>query len=603
MRGLGPFLRDAWRLARPYFTTSEERWSARGLLLVIIVLNLSLVGMSVVLNFWNRVIYNALQDKDWNSFIDLLFWYRRGANGFPMPGFCWIAVVYIVIAVYRTYLNQWLRIRWRRWLTEHYLNRWLSDRAYYRINLLAGATPLAEGQAGASASTSGVGTDNPDQRISDDLNSFVTDSLALSLDLLSNVVSLLSFLSILWSLSGSVRVFGVEIPGYMVWVALVYSALGTWLTHLIGRPLAMLNFARQRVEADFRFALVRLRENVEGVALYGGEDEEHRGLAARFAAVIANWWAIMQRTKKLNAFVASFGQIANVFPMVVAAPRFFAGTMTLGDLFQTADAFGQVQGSLSWVVTAYTQLASWRATVERLTTFHRAIDAARAAAQEGVMADTGGAEDYRMEDVTLALPNGQPLLSDAVLDLPAGQSVVITGRSGSGKSTLFRALAGIWPFGSGRVHRPAGTTTLFLPQRPYIPLGTLRHAISYPSPVSAFDDATVRDALRTAGLGNLEPRLDEEDLWAQRLSGGEQQRLALARALLAKPDWLFLDEATASLDPQAEAELYATLKQRLPHTTFVSIAHRPAVTGLHERHLVFERPGDGPGHLVDADAG
>ncbi len=594
MRGLGPFIRDAWRLARPYFTRSDERWSARLLLVVIIALNLSLVGMSVMLNFWNRAIYNSLQDKDWISFVKLLFWYRPMPGGFPMPGFCEIAVVYIGIAVYRTFLRQWLQIRWRRWLTEHYLNRWLANRAYYRINLASSA-------AAAEHRGSGIGTDNPDQRIADDLNSFVTDTLVLSLDLLSNIVSLFSFLSILWALSGSITVLGLEIRGYMVWVALVYSVFGTCFAHLIGRPLAALNFNQQRLEADFRFSLVRLRENVEGVALYGGEDDEHRSLSERFAGVVGNWWAIMQRMKKLNGFVASFGQIANVFPMVVASPRYFAGVMTLGDLFQTSDAFGQVQGSMSWFVTAYSSLASWRATVERLTTFHRAIDAADAAVGEGPTVDTEAAGDgYRAEDMTLALPNGQPLLADASFALERGRSVVITGRSGSGKSTLFRALAGIWPFGNGRVHRPAGTTSLFLPQRPYIPLGTLRHAITYPGNASGFDDATVRDALRASGLGNLEPRLDDEDLWAQRLSGGEQQRLALARALLLKPDWLFLDEATASLDPEAEAELYATLRERLPKTTFISISHRPAVTGLHERHLVFERLADQPGRLAEA---
>jgi putative ATP-binding cassette transporter len=593
MRGLGPFIGDAWRLARPYFTRSDERWSARLLLVVIIALNLSLVGMSVLLNFWNRAIYNSLQDKDWLSFVKLLFWYRPMAGGFPMPGFCEIAVVYIGIAVYRTFLRQWLQIRWRRWLTEHYLDRWLRNRAYYRINLASAA-------AAVEHRGSGIGTDNPDQRIADDLKTFTDDSLLLSLDLLSNIVSLFSFLTILWGLSGSVSLLGFEIPGYMVWVALLYSACGTVFAHLIGRPLAILNFNQQRLEADFRFALVRLRENVEGVALYGGEADEHHSLSGRFAALIANWWAIMQRMKKLNGYVASFGQIANVFPMVVASPRYFAGAMTLGDLFQTADAFGQVQGSMSWFVTAYSSLASWRATVERLTSFHRAIEAADAAVGEGPVVDSAAPEGYRAEGMTLALPNGQKLLADASFTLEPGQSVVITGRSGSGKSTLFRALAGIWPFGSGRVHRPAGSSALFLPQRPYIPLGTLRHAITYPAGAAGFDDAAVRDALRASGLGHLEPRLDDEDLWAQRLSGGEQQRLALARALLLKPDWLFLDEATASLDPEAEAELYSTLRVRLPKTNFISISHRPAVTGLHERHLVFERLADQPGRLAEA---
>jgi putative ATP-binding cassette transporter len=584
MRGLGPFLRNAWRLAKPYFN-SEERWSARGLLAAIVALNLSMVGMTVVLNFWNRAIYNSLQDKDWNSFFSLLFWYRRGDGGIMgiMPGFCEIAVVYIVVAVYRTYLNQWLQIRWRRWLTTHFLDEWLAHRAYYRISL------------------SGTGTDNPDQRISEDLRSFCADSLALSLDLLSNVVTLFSFLSILWSLSGSVSLLGIAIPGYMVWVALIYSVFGSWLAHLVGRPLIGLNFRQQAVEADFRFSLVRLRENVEGVALYGGEADEKQGLTERFSAVIGNWWSIMQRTKALNAFVAGFGQIASVFPLVVAAPRYFSGQMTLGSLFQTLDAFGQVQGAMSWFVTAYGSLASWRATVDRLVSFHEAIQAAHRAAGEGVLAATDATGGYGLDGVTLALPDGRTLLDHTDLSLTAGRSVLISGRSGSGKSTLFRALAGIWPFGGGRVHRPAGSS-LFLPQRPYIPLGTLRHAVSYPAATDAYDDATVRAALDAAGLGHLAARLDAQDNWAQTLSGGEQQRLALARALLAKPDWLFLDEATASLDPEAETAMYATLRRCLPDTTIISIAHRPEFAALHERHLVFERADDGPGRLTEAAA-
>jgi len=583
MRGLGPFLRDAWRLTRPYFMLSDERWSARALLAAIVVLNLALVGMTVILNFWNRAFYNTLQDKDWKGFFDLLLLYRVDKDGF-MPGFCVIAAVYIVVAVYRTYLNQWLRIRWRRWMTERFLASWLTDRAYYRISLQA-------------AAGNGIGTDNPDQRIAEDLNSFVADTLALSLDLLSNVVTLFSFLTILWGLSGPAEIFGVSIPGYMVWAALLYSAVGTWVTHLIGRPLAALNFRQQRVEADFRFALVRFRENVEGIALHGGEAEEHHGLEGRFAAVIANWWQIMRRTKMLNALVAGYGQVAVIFPIVVAAPRYFAGTMTLGDLTQTADAFGQVQGAMSWFVSSYASLASWRATVERLATFERAIQAAHKASA-GFTAAEGAA--YGLADATLALPNGQPLVEHADLSLAAGQSVVVSGRSGSGKSTLFRALAGIWPFGGGTV-RHAGRA-LFLPQRPYIPLGTLRHAIAYPAPVDAYDDAAITAALEAVGLGTLRPRLDEEDAWAQRLSGGEQQRLAVARALLMKPDWLFLDEATASLDPEAEAELYALLKRDLPGTTIVSIAHRPAVAAFHERHIVLDRPGAGPGTFREAVA-
>lgn len=583
MRGIAPFLRDAWRLAKPYFAHSEERWSARLLLAAIVALNLALVGMTVILNFWNRAFYNTLQEKDLKGFTDLLLFYRWDEKDGFLPGFTVIAMVYIGVAVYRTYLNQWLRIKWRRWMTEELLGRWLADRAYYRIGLEA---------AGGHAT---IGTDNPDQRIAEDLSNFVADSLSLSIDLLSNVVTLFSFLAILWGLSGPLEVAGVTVPGYLVWVALVYSVLGTWIAHRVGWPLAALNFRQQRVEADFRFALVRLRENIEGVALYGGEREENRGLTDRFAALAANWWQIMQRTKMLNAFTAGYNQIAIIFPYVVIAPRYFSGALTLGDLTQTADAFGQVQGAMSWFVSAYTSLASWRATVERLATFERAIVKARAAEQGLTRVEAAG---FGLQDATLALPGGQILVEHADLELNRGEWVVVTGRSGSGKSTLFRALAGIWPFARGVVRRGAGTS-LFLPQRPYFPLGTLRHVVSYPAAADAFDEADVKDAISAVGLAALLPRLDEEDAWGQRLSGGEQQRLAVARALLARPDWLFLDEATASLDPASESALYALLRERLPETTIVSIAHRPDVAAAHGRHVVLERPGDGPGRFVD----
>jgi putative ATP-binding cassette transporter len=596
IRGVGKFMSDAWRLAAPYFK-SEERWSAWGLLLLVVVLSLSMVGMNVVLNFWNRAFFNALQDKDWNSFIGLLFLYKRTPSGI-MPGFCAIVFVYIVVSVYRAYLNQWLQIRWRRWMTSRFLDDWLADRAYYRISLGNGS-----GQDAAP------GTENPDQRIAEDLRDFIGDSLvgtrgilSLGLDLMSNVVTLFSFLSILWTLSGSITILGIDIPGYMVWVALLYSIIGTWLTHLVGRQLAMLNFRKQRVEADFRFALVRLRENMEGVALYGGEAEEKRGLTTRFTAVVVNWWALMKRTKALNSLIAGYGQIAGIFPIVVVSPRFFSGALTLGDLTQTADAFGNVQGAMSWVVDAYSSLAVWRATVERLATFQNAIDAARAAARtEGVRGGPSPDDSFRLDDVTLALPGGETILAHTAMVLPRGRSVVLSGRSGSGKSTLFRAIAGIWPFGSGRVLRPDGSV-LFLPQRPYLPLGTLRHAVAYPSDATMFEDATIRQALHDVGLDNIADRLDHEDNWSQRLSGGEQQRLAIARALVIRPDWLFLDEATASLDPESEAIVYAAIQQRLPATTIVSISHRPSVNTLHDRRLVFERSSGQAGRIVEPEA-
>jgi len=582
MRGVGPFLTDAWQLAKPYFSRSEERWSARGLLLAVIALSLVQVGLSVILNYWRREFYNALQDKDWGAFIDLLFLYRHTESGL-MPGFCEIAVLFIAVAVYSVYLNQWLQIRWRSWMTTQFLNEWLADRAYYRISL--------------TTDRPAVGSDNPDQRIAEDLRDFTDNTLSLGLGLMSNIVSLASFIGILWSLSGAVQVFGITIPGYMVWVALVYAVLGTWFTHLVGRPLVGLSFRQQRVEADFRYALVRFRENMEGVALLGGEAEERGTLLARFGQVVGNWRAIMTRTKLLNTLTTGYEQVAVIFPIVVAAPRYFSGAIQLGGLMQTVGAFAQVQSALSWFVSSYANLASWRATVERLTTFHKQIVAAReAVGREGMAVTESPDGTVRAEDLTLALPNGTKLLDNAALALTPGNSVVVSGRSGTGKSTLFRALAGIWPFGPGQVELPG--RTMFLPQRPYIPLGTLRHVVTYPQTPEAFDRTAIAQALTDAGLASFVPLLDKDENWPQRLSGGEQQRVALARALLAKPDWLFLDEATSNLDPEAETEIYLTLKRLLPGTTLVSIAHRPSVAQFHSRRMVFRREEGKPGQLV-----
>lgn len=596
MHNIREFLADAWHLAKPYFTRSEERRIAWLLLVAVVAMRLVLVAMEVVLSFWNNAFFNALQDKDWQSFIDLLLFYKRTASGGILPGFCGVAVAYILIAVYRIYLTQGLQIRWRRWMTREFVGAWLAHRAYYRISLLAPA-------AGEAAS----GIENPDQRIAEDLRDFIGDSIAgsrgilsLGIDLLSNIVSLMSFITILWTLSGPMTLFGLSIPGYMVWVALIYAVLGTVATHFVGRPLAALNFRKQKVEADFRFALVRLRENTEGVALQGGEAEESRNLLMRFEALAANWWALMRRYKFLTALTAGYAQVASVFPIVVAAPRYFAGQIPLGALTQTAGSFGQVQGAMSWFVDTYAALAAWRATIERLATFHRAIEAARAAEGEG-MRPGPEATDFELRDATLALPDGRALLEGATLTLRPGESVVVTGRSGSGKSTLFRALAGIWPFGRGELRRPVGGA-LFLPQRPYLPLGTLRHALAYPAAPEAFPEAELREVLAAVGLGTLGDRLEAEEDWAHRLSGGEQQRLAIARALLVRPEWLFLDEATASLDPQGEADLYQLLRERLPRTAIISIAHRPAVAQWHARHLVFERPAEGPGRLTEAGA-
>jgi len=401
-------------------------------------------------------------------------------------------------------------------------------------------------------------------------------------------------------LSGPAVLFGVTIPGYMVWVALIYAIVGTTLTHFVGHPLVWLNFTQQRVEADYRFSLIRLRENAEGVALYNGEADEGRTLRQRFGAIVRNWYQIMNRQLALNTLIDGYEQVASIFPFLVAAPRYFAGKLTFGQLTRISGAFGTVQGSMSWFVNNYAELAAWSATVNRLATFRRAIEAAHAAEGSGIRLVPGVGVDLALHDLHLMLPDGATLLDRVTVTLPRDGHTVVTGRSGSGKSTLFRALAGIWPFGSGSVALPEGRA-MFLPQKPYIPLGTLRRVISYPAAEDAYVQADIEQALTDAGLGRLIPLLDADEPWSQRLSGGEQQRLAMARALLTRPDWLFLDEATASLDLEGELELYATLRRRLPDAAIVSIAHRPEVAALHDRQVTIQTDASGTRRLVELE--
>ncbi len=579
MQGLGPVIGDAWRLFSPYFLHSRERVRALLVLGVLLGMNFAQVELGVLSTFWSAQFLNALQAKDVATFWQLMFTYRLD-DGHFMPGFPIIIAGFIVLGIYSVWVQQWLQIHWRAWLTNHILERWLSDRAYYQVSLTA--DPLAPG------------TDNPDQRIADDLDSFTRDTLTLGLDFLSNVVSIFSYVVVLWTLSGPITLLGVTIPGYMVWIAIAYAVFGTALTHLIGRKLIPLRFSQQRLEANFRFGLMRVRENTEGIALYGGEAEERAGLSQRFGLVVHNFRALMNRTKLLGIATVGYGQVSSVFPTIVAAPRFFSGAIKFGTLNQIGQVFSQVQSALSWFVDQYASLAIWRATVGRLGTFQRAIDAAHAERADGVRRVAATGSSLAADGITLALPNGASLLDRASFSLAPGQSTVITGRSGAGKSTLFRALAGIWPFGSGRVEQPAGST-LFLPQRPYFPLGTLRHAVSYPRVSGAFDDAALGAALAAVGLGGLADALDSEENWGLRLSPGQQQQLAIARALLIRPDWLFLDEATASLDAEAEAQLYRLLRDALPGTTLISIAHRDSVVALHDRRLVLDRSAAGGG--------
>ena len=552
------FLTAFWALAKPYWV-SEQRAKGLALLAAVIGLALALVWINVQLNAWNNDFYNAIQEKKIDDFYRLL------------GTFTLLVFAYIGIAVYRFYLQQMLQIEWRTWLNERFLADWLSDRAYYKLQLLD------------------RGTDNPDQRIAEDLNLFVSNTLSLGLGLLSAVVTLVSFVAILWTLSGTLELGWVSIPGYMVWCALLYAGLGTWLTHKIGKPLIGLDFNQQRYEADYRFSLVRLRENSEGVALYRGENEELANFRARFAAVITNWWGIMRKQKQLNFFTISYAQLAIIFPFVVAAPRYFSGAIQLGGLMQIASTFGYVQGSLSWFIDAYPQFASWKATVDRLTGFSASLERVR---EEGAQLDgertEGPGASLSLEDLNLSLPQGKPLLAATTLELRKNEDVLVSGPSGAGKSTLFRALAGIWPYWKGRIKLPKGARLLFLPQKPYLPVGSLKHAVCYPEDANRFSDEEIRESLKAVGLQSLAADLGRSENWAQVLSGGEQQRLAFARALLNRPDWLFLDEATASLPEEDQAALYRLLRERLPSTTLVSIGHRASLADFHQKRLKWQ---------------
>jgi vitamin B12/bleomycin/antimicrobial peptide transport system ATP-binding/permease protein len=573
--GLRQVLRDAWAMTHPFWF-SEDRWAARGLLLAVIALNLGIVYINVLLNKWNNTFYDALQDRNYTVFLHQLI------------RFSWLAGLFIVFAVYQFYLNQMLQIRWRRWLTEHYLRGWLTEAAYYRMQFVAGDA------------------DNPDQRVAEDVPQFIASTLNLGIGGMRAVVSLISFVAILWGLSGTLTIPGssIRLPGYLVWAALLYALAGTWLTDWIGRPLVRLNFYQQRYEADFRFNLVRFRENAEGVALYHGEADELRTFRERFGSIVRNWWGIMRQQKRLTWLTAGYGQAAVIFPLIVVAPRYFRGQILLGGLMQTAAAFGQVQDSLSFIVSSYTDIAAWRAVVERLAGFQSALKLAhiQAATKVGIHHADGNGGGLIVDGVELDLPGGQPLIADVSLSLGRGESALLSGPSGVGKSTLLRAIAGIWPFGRGEIRMPSNTRVLFLPQKAYLPIGTLRETVSYPLPAGGVDDTNLREALDAVGLTELAGRLDETCHWALQLSPGEQQRIAFARALVQKPDLLFLDEASSAVDEAAEARLYRLVRDRLPRTTLFSVGHRATLRSFHDRQLFAQPDGDGPASIVEVTA-
>ncbi len=553
--------RNFWMLLKPFWASKEGKTKGLMLLVVVLALTAGSVYLQKVLNSWHNQFYNSIQGYDFPEFKSLLL------------TFCWLAAIWVLVGVHRTYFNQMLQIVWRRWLTQNRIVHWLADNNFYRLQ-------LTDRQ-----------TDNPDQRIAEDINEFVGSTLSLSIGYLRELATLFTFLGVLWTLSkpSELTIGNTTFQlaqGYMVWAALAYAIFGTVLTFWIGRPLVRLNFNQQRYEADFRFSLVRMRENAESIALYQGAQEEGGYLRGRFLQVVDNFYALMKRQKILGFFTLGFNQTAVIFPVVLGAPLYFAKQITLGDLMQTLSAFGIVQGSMSVLVDSYTDLARWKSVVDRLATFEQGLQHAE---QLPRLEPERTGEALRLQQVSIEHPDGFALMNDANWQLKQGDSLLIQGPSGCGKSTLLRTLAGLWPFASGKVTYPAGSQTLFLSQKPYLPLGSLRQALSYPLPEVSNTEAI--KALQMVGLEKLAQRLDDVELWGQMLSLGEQQRVAFARILLVKPDVLFLDEATSALDEQSEAQLYRLLRDELPQTIMVSVGHRSTLHPFHEKKLLWQENG------------
>lgn len=551
------FCKNIWSLISPYWK-SNDKWKAFTLLLVIILLTIGQVYIHVLINGWLNDFYDSLQRIDKVAFFNAIL------------NFSYLATIFIIIAVYNIYLSQMLVIRWRRWLTADYLERWLSKQNYYRMQFISETT------------------DNPDQRISEDVNQFISLTLGLLMGLLSAVATLCFFVNILWKLSGPLSFqlgpLFIYIPAYLVWAALGYAIIGTYLISYIGRPLIQLNFNQQRFEADFRFSMARFRENSENIAFYRGETEEKQNFFSRFSAVFNNFWQIMKRQKRLTWFTSFYSQAAFIFPFLVAGPRFFAKQIDLGGVMQIVNAFGQVQGALSYIIDAYTQIAVWKATSNRLISFRQYME--KAEQSVGFTPTHLNNHCIDAKELTIKLPNGQSLMENLSLHLKPGDSMLVTGPSGCGKTTLLRTLSGIWPFAEGKLSTPDIAHMMFLPQKTYLPLGNLKQALCYPGTTAGILDERIKGILRLCQLEHLCDNLDQDRDWSHTLSVGEQQRIGFARAILCKPDFLLMDEATSSLDEPSESYLYQLLKNECPNSCIVSVGHRSSLKTWHEKELL-----------------
>lgn len=555
------FLKDVWYLTKSYWT-SEEKLKAFGLLGIIIALTLGIVYMLVLLNEWNNSFYNALQNYQTDMIFDGLL------------RFSWLAAIYIILSVYSYYLQQTLILHWRRWMTVQFLDIWLKNKTYYQLQMF------------------GEDTDNPDQRISEDIRLFVEMTLSFGVGILKSLCTFISFVFILYQLSGTLQftAFGQEwhLNGYLFWAALVYSVIGTYITHIVGRKLVKLNFVQQRYEADFRFSMIRLRESAESVAFYRGEKQEGSIFRDRFALLLDNFWKLVNKQKQLVWLNSGYSQIAIIFPFVAAMNRYLSREITLGGLMQVSSAFGNVQGALSYFINVYTSLAQWQAVVMRLTFFGRHMHEVSIEAEKFHLQRFAASQEVEAEHMQINLPDGTPLLKDICFTLQPGRNVLIKGVSGSGKSTFLRAIAGIWPYVDGKIRIPEPEKLMFIPQKPYLPLGTLRAALLYPGGRQISDEQLIA-LMNTCQIGYLSDKLDVTADWSHVLSVGEQQRLAFVRAHLQQPVWLFLDEATSALDEETEAKMYQLAASNLPNTTIVSVGHRSTLNKYHVLQLKLDK--------------
>ena len=550
------FARHLRRLVRVYWTTPDARRGAM-LLALAVVLEIATVAGNLLVADAERQIIDGLEDRKLAAFLSALGVFLAATLGF------------VLASAYRIYVRQAVEIRWRRSLTAHYVERWISERSYVMQEL------------------DGAEVDNPQQRIQEDVRDFVASALGLSLSLLAAIATLLSFGGFLYNLSASwpIPVHGtVTVPGLMLWVALAYAAFSMWITHRVGRRLVPINYDRLRLEADFRYGLVHFRDNATTVLLTRGEGVEQREALIRLRHVIANFWQLVVAQRNLTLVTGGLGQVNALAPVLVAAPAYFAHLITLGSIVQIRIAYGQVSASLSWFVFAYQEIARWRANVERLATLSESLDAADGRLDVGgIRVESADGDGLRIVGLRIAEPDGRLLLDGATATIAAGDRLAITGPSGTGKTLLMRAIAGIWPFGAGRIEIPRRARTLFVAQWPYIPIGNLRAVVSYPEPEGTFPDDQILEALGVLGLGRFATRLDDVETWEQLLSPHEAQRVALVRVILQQPDWIFLDKATSALDEATERQVYDLLAERLPRATVVTIAHRPSVAAYHTR--------------------